>query len=279
VAALVATTTADAQGLVVLPGLLALAAIAWLGARAQAQPDGAARPGGMPRSKVQHDAILRVARWLIVAGFALFCAFAMRRLAIGEQGLRAALGLAAAALILGPRPAWPRGAALASALVLLAVGSTLLARSADPFGWRALASELTWADHTDDASAIARAAARLAPAGSVWAIPADLETFRLLSGQAVVADFTSIPFADPAMADWRVRIETLYGPIDTAGFAAQRQMAANWRDHGAAAALGARTAYGATHAVLMRETPWAGPVLAENQTYKAVALTDAADAP
>jgi len=261
---------------VVLPGLMALAAIAWLGARGQ-EGHGGAQPDGAPHDPTLRH--LRAARWLVVAGFALFCAVAMRRLAIGEQGLRAALGLAAAALILGPWRAWPRGAALAAAIVLLAVGATLMIRPAGLFGWRALASELTWADHADDASAIARAAARLAPAGSVWAIPADLETFRLLSGQAVVADFTSIPFADPAMADWRARIETLYGPIDTAGFAAQRQMAANWRDHGAAAALGARTAYGATHAVLLRETPWAGPVLAENQTYKAVALTDAANAP
>jgi hypothetical protein len=72
------------------------------------------------------------------------------------------------------------------------------------------------------------------------------------------------------MTDWRARVEAIYGPISGSGFAAQKSMIDNYRTmpHLDVAARD----YGATFAVLYKDTPWTGPVLAQNDEFKAVAI-------
>ena len=72
------------------------------------------------------------------------------------------------------------------------------------------------------------------------------------------------------MREWRQRMETLFAPGDATGFKASHVMTENYRngiDWQQVASL-----YGATHAVLFEETPWSGPVLLTNGTYKLVPL-------
>ena len=76
------------------------------------------------------------------------------------------------------------------------------------------------------------------------------------------------------MLEWKARLDRLFGPITERGFAAGREMTDTYRlgiDWGTAA-----REFGATHAVLFKDTPWRGDVLYQNDTFKAVKLYDTA---
>ena len=165
------------------------------------------------------------------------------------------------------RPAARALSILGLSAVLAATGLT---RQAGLFGWPVLQADFSLDDLRDDASDAARAAGRVSPDGAVWVVPVDHEAFRLLSRRAVVVDFTSVPFDDASLADWKRRIDTLYGVVGGGGFSAERRINAAYR-----AGIDwdvARSAFGATHALLYADTPWSGPVLFENNSFKAVAL-------
>ena len=74
------------------------------------------------------------------------------------------------------------------------------------------------------------------------------------------------------MREWRKRIRNVYGDTPGGGFVAQAAMNQNYRSVTPEKMAQLSGAYGARFAVLDRETPWPGPILYENETYKAVSL-------
>ena len=75
------------------------------------------------------------------------------------------------------------------------------------------------------------------------------------------------------MREWRARLLGIFGPTNRGGFGALREMKDAYRTGLDWAAVAPR--YNATYAVLFAETPWKGPVLYENDGYKAVRIGDA----
>ncbi len=215
-----------------------------------------------------------VIRWVGLVVLILLCAAANHRYGVQLQNLRAALALAALALIFLPRDNRTAGLVLATVLIATVLGTTTLTRERGLFGVRALQAQFVWPDLNGDEVKIARAAGKLSPPDAIWMVPPNFEAFRMHAGRAVVVDYTSIPFDDAAMREWRARIEGVYGPINGGGFEARNNMMKAYRagiDWPAAARH-----YGATHAILMAETPWSGEVLHENESFKAVRIIDAA---
>lgn len=209
--------------------------------------------------------------WAIAAVASLAIAFYMRRFGIGDQGARVALGLALLWLLAGDTPLRQLSAVAITAVALIA---TFVTRHEGFLGWHALRAQYTWSDLTGADHRIARAAGEVSPEGAIWVLPPELENFRILAHRGVVVDFTSIPFGGAGMTDWRARVDAVYGPVAGSGFAAQKSMDENYRT---APGLEAARDYGATFAVLYRDTPWTGPVLAENETYVAVPIGPGTD--
>ena len=198
--------------------------------------------------------------WLgLGLGVALSAALAWRY-GIPVQSLRGALAFALIALVLLP---WVRG----GVVLALILGLTAPALS---IVLRPVGASYSWLDHQDAEAQIARQAGQLSPEGAIWAVPPDQERFRLLSGRGVVVSFTAIPFDDAGLANWYQRLEALYGPFSKRGFGALQEMRATHRADTEWIAAAQR--FGATHAVLYADTSWDGPVLYENEKFKAVAL-------
>ncbi|MCA8890090.1 MAG: hypothetical protein KDA46_14745 [Parvularculaceae bacterium] len=130
----------------------------------------------------------------------------------------------------------------------------------------------SWADIKDDDAVIARWVKDNTPAEAVFATPPDFERFRLLGERAVVADYTSIPFDEMAMREWRRRMGVLYGEVKGGGFKALRAMDKNYHAL-TPSELRARTAaFNADYAVIYASTPWPDAALYEHGAYKVVRL-------
>ena len=134
----------------------------------------------------------------------------------------------------------------------------------------ALTPEFSWEDLSGRDIDIARWAWANTPEGAVWATPPDFESFRVVAKRAIVVDFTSIPFGDLAQREWKERIMTLYGPVNRSGFAALAEMKKNYAGADEKELRADMTKYGVDYAVLYNSTPWDGPILYQNETYKAV---------
>lgn len=209
--------------------------------------------------------------WLAMPVLLAGSLYVTYRYGLHEDTVRAALALACIALIFAPKPSADIGKGLAVVLVMAAIALTAATRANGLFGWSALKAEFVWSDLQSPEVDIARTAKANSPANSLWLVPPRFESFRLIANRAVVADFTSIPFQDIPMRQWRQRMETLYAPGNSTGFKASHLMTQNYQqgiDWQQAASL-----YGATHAVLFAETPWSGPVIQSNGTYKLVELS------
>jgi hypothetical protein len=199
-----------------------------------------------------------------------------RRYGAEKEAAQAAVGLACLGLAhaswLGPRT----GTALAAAVAAGAVAMAVATRGSDgPFGQEKLASQFTWDDLSGPQVELAHRAKAETPPDSLWLVPPDFERFRAVARRAVVADFTSLPFDDAAMREWRERMETLYGPFEgkafaAGGFPALAAMRKVWR--GGQTIRSAAAAYGADFAIIHDDTDWDGPVLFRSGPYKAVAL-------
>ena len=211
-----------------------------------------------------------VIRWAGLAMLILLSLAAQYRYGLTQQSLRALLALAALALIVAPRPGKPAGTILATFLVAVTLTATALTRDRGLLGLDALRTQLIWADLKGDNFEISRAASDLSPPDAIWLVPPDFESFRIISGRAIVVDHTSIPFDDAAMREWRTRMEAIHGPVDGGGFTALRAMKQVYRDGIDWSAVARR--YGADYAVLHAETPWPGPILFENDSFKAIRL-------
>lgn len=193
-----------------------------------------------------------------------------RRGAIEEQSVRAIAALIVLGILMLPGFSACLRMGLATGVTALVLMAVLLTRADGLFGRTGLKSQFTWSDLTGDDMDIARHAAAQSPPDAVWLIPPELEMFRMVAGRTVVVDYTSIPFDDAAMGLWYQRMTRLYGPLSGGGFQGLRAMQAtyarnpNWAE--------AARAFGATHAVLYRDSPWTGPVLASAGAFKAVRL-------
>ncbi len=194
----------------------------------------------------------------------------MTRYGQGEYIVRVALALACIALVFVPKPGRDAGMGIAVVLVAGVIALTTYTRDQGLLGWSALKAEFIWSDLQSPEADIARAARANSPADALWLVPPRFESFRVMANRAVVADFTSIPFQDMPMREWRQRMETLYAPGDATGFKASHVMTENYRK--GINWQEAASRYGATQAVLFDDTAWPGPVLYTNGTYKLVAL-------
>lgn len=134
----------------------------------------------------------------------------------------------------------------------------------------ALTPEFTWADLSGGDIDIAYWARANTPAGAVWATPPDFESFRIIAERAIIVDYTSIPFGDLALREWKLRMATLYGPLEGSGFIALNIMKKNYAAADSEQLRAAMKSYGADYAILNNSTPWDGQILYQNETYKAV---------
>ncbi len=211
-------------------------------------------------------------RWAGLGLLILLVAAASYRYAILQQSLRAALALAALLLIRTPYIGATVRPMLASLVVAAVLLATTINREKGLFGLPALQAQFIWSDQTGDDIDVARAARALSPPDAIWLVPPDLENFRLYAARPVVADYTSFPFTDPEMREWRARLRDIFGPTDRGGFGALREMKATYRASLDWTAVAQK--YNATYAVLLADTLWNGPVLYENDGYKAVRISD-----
>ncbi|MBS1239703.1 MAG: hypothetical protein H6R45_409, partial [Proteobacteria bacterium] len=194
------------------------------------------------------------------------------KVGVREEMLRAAVGVACLSVFYGRGlEQWP-----------LRAGAAALVGSLIAFGWinrdlhvtdiDAFRPTYGFGDLEESDADIARWAKSHTPSNSTWVTPPDFERFRLIAERPIVVDFTSIPFNDLAMREWKARMTALYGEGKGGGFSALNSMDRNYRESSPAALRSAGERFGADYAVLYAETPWPGPVLYRNAHYKAVRL-------
>ncbi|MCI0465557.1 MAG: hypothetical protein L0Y57_00890 [Beijerinckiaceae bacterium] len=192
------------------------------------------------------------------------------RVGVGGEMARAVTGTVCAALVY----TFSSGAAIALVAVLIAFG--IVNRNREFVDFAIFHPTYGWADLKGPDAEIARWIKGNTPVGSLWATPPDFESFRLIAERAIIVDYTSIPFQELPMREWRARIAALYGEVKGDGFEALAAMAANYRAANQAALEDAARAYGADFAVLYEDTPWTGEILHQNGKYKAVRIMPAA---
>ena len=163
-----------------------------------------------------------------------------------------------------------RGAQLAMVLVACVLSFAFINKNQNWVSGRAFNPKTSWADIQSPDAEIARWAKVNTDADALWMTPPEFETFRLLSGRGVIADYTSVPFTNEAMKEWRERMRVQYGEVSGGGFVALGQMMSNYRAESPARHRETMLRYGAAYAVLYSESYWDGPVLFDNGTFKAV---------
>ncbi|MGV6847691.1 MAG: DUF6798 domain-containing protein [Marinibacterium sp.] len=176
-------------------------------------------------------------------------------------------GLALAALARLPRR---RGAMAAAAIILGFLALVIHASGQGPLARPDFQSALTLEESAQDSTQIALMARDIGPKDALWLVPPRMENFRYVAGHPVVADFTSIPFEDTGLIEWRARMTDLFGDTTRSGHGASREMTDRYRSD-PPVALAAQK-YGARYAVLFAETPWDGDVLAVAGDYKVVQI-------
>lgn len=218
------------------------------------------------------------AAWAIAAGAALAVAFIDRKFSYGFEQMRLFVASLSLLLIyksaLAPAARIWAGLGATAAFLLFAVVN----KDARWIDVKTFRPTFAWSDLQGPDVDIARWARASPPSCATWAAPPEFETFRLIAGRAVVADFTSIPFDDSAMRAWKDRMLTLYGPVEAAGFQALLEMQQNYRGILREELRKRAEKFGAHCAVLYASTPWTGPVLYQNEAYKAVLLAPPGEA-
>jgi len=214
----------------------------------------------------------KLIEFVLAAGLVLVTIYLIMTIGAREEAVRAALGAIGIGLLYLTPLAVPAAAAVAVALTGALITFGLLNRSLQISHRGVFNPTYTWSDLKTDDADIARWVKANTPAGAVWITPPEFEAFRLIAARPVVVDFTSIPLQQGAMREWRKRIRAVYGDTPGGGFVAQAAMDRNYRSVTPEKMAQLSGAYDARFAVLDRETPWPGPILYENETYKAVSL-------
>lgn len=255
--------------------------LAWVAAAVPVLCTGEAQPAALAAAvttmEVSRRLRLRGAPALAVAGLLILMASVMLMRGDARDTGRAVVGLVVLAAWFGAAGdrLGRRIGAVALVATMIALGVVNRRVGYDAPG-AVLEPTYTFDDiRTPDAD-MARWVGRHTPRDVVWIIPPDLETFRLFAERAVVVDFTSVPFEDQALREWDVRIRAVYGDVEGGGFTALRAMKRHYAAADPARLRAAARRYGATHAVLYADTPWAGPVLYETDGFKAVSLLEEA---
>jgi hypothetical protein len=248
----------------------------WLAALVPVLVTGDAQPLAMVASICAMEAARRlkpgaVGQAALAGLLVLFSVAVALKFAAQNEIARAAVGAICLWLFFGTT--WGKAAprVLATALVAGVIALGWVNRDLRA-GAELIDPPYSWDDLRGSDADIARWAKANTPPGGVWLTPPDFESFRLLAERAIVVDYTSIPFKDAAMREWRNRMRVAYGDVEGTGFTALHEMEAVYRasDPARLGQVGAR--YGATYAVLYADTPWPGPTLYRNADYKAVRL-------
>lgn len=189
-----------------------------------------------------------------------------------EETIRLGIGIACLAAWFSPSAirAATQPAALALAAGAIAIGSWN--RTADVIRSPTFHPIYTWSDLKGaDVEAAVWAKANT-PKDALWITPPDFENFRLLASRAIIADYTSIPFSDGALREWRRRMFELYGPVSAGGFSGLSEMKASYRHVSEADLRNNARRWGAEYAVLYAETAFSSAPVYANSEYKIVRL-------
>ena len=238
-------------------------------------------PGGLfPFVATAVLAALRFRPWfldrlnpiLLTGGLAALVAALWLRAGSADEQVRllAALGLTAA-FAQPRRPVRLAGAALAALLVAAIVSNRPTDAAYEPSPVRPI---VTMDDLRGPAAAAARAASETTPPGATFVAPPTFGILRFVGSRALVVDFEAIPFQPAHMREWRERIRRVYGDVEGTGHAARAALDASYRRVTDAHLGTLAREYGATHAVLYRETATALPSVYENERYRIVRLSD-----
>lgn len=218
---------------------------------------------------------MAIGRWPELAlAVALLVGAAFVTIDIGsrEESARAAIaGISIGLLYLSPLTLVP-ASALAASLVGALIVFGLVNREIGLIDRGIFKPTYRWADVKSDDADISRWVEANTPPGATWITPPEFETFRVLAKRPIVVDWTSIPFQAEAMREWRRRIRVVYGDVPGGGFVAQEAMSRNYRSIEPEKLAHLSAEFNAPFAVLYRETPWPGPILYENYSFKAVSL-------
>lgn len=218
---------------------------------------------------------MAIGRWHELALTAvLLVAAAVVTLDIGsrEESARAAIACISIGLLyLSPLALVP-ASALAGSLVVALIAFGLVNRELGLIDRGIFKPTYRWADVKTDDADISRWVEANTPSGATWITPPEFEIFRALAKRPIVVDWTSIPFQERAMREWRRRIRVVYGDVRGGGFAAQQALSRNYRSITPEKLAQLSAEFNAPFAVLYRETPWPGPILYENDSFKAVSL-------
>ncbi|TQV72451.1 DUF6798 domain-containing protein [Denitrobaculum tricleocarpae] len=132
-------------------------------------------------------------------------------------------------------------------------------------------------------------AKRELPEDAVFLTPPNFGAFRIFAERAIVVDFKSWTFGDPA--GWLARLENAYGALDgpgvdtgealdessgqgLGGFALMRRLDARYKEISDRKIAGIAQQYGVRYAVLYRATETNYPAVFEGRRYKIVALSN-----
>lgn len=189
-----------------------------------------------------------------------------------EEAMRAAIaGLSIGLLYLTPI-ALVSASAMAVSVTLALIAFGWFNRDRNLVDLDVFQPTYQWADVKGDDADIARWVKANTPPGAVWITPPQFEAFRLLAERPIVVDWTSIPFQEDAMREWRRRIRVVYGDVPGAGFVALQGLERNYHSITPERLTNLSIEFNAPFAVIDRETPWPGEILYENGAYKAVSL-------
>ena len=131
---------------------------------------------------------------------------------------------------------------------------------------------ITLADDKDETYRLGEYLRNNSPENAVIMVPPQGLRLRLTAERAVVVDFKAFPFNDDAIREWYARIVFCYGKPDVIDLTVSDQLDAAYALIDSAHLRRIRDGYGATHAILFRNTPAEYPVIFESERYKVVRI-------
>lgn len=119
-------------------------------------------------------------------------------------------------------------------------------------------------------------AKRQLPKDAIFLTPPNFGAFRIFAERAIVVDFKSWTFSDPA--DWLERIENTYGALQgPGGFPMMGRLDERYKDIDDRKIAGIAEQYGTRYAVLYLTTETNYPSVFEGQRYKVVSISNTSE--
>jgi len=132
--------------------------------------------------------------------------------------------------------------------------------------------DILYSDGQSDFHQVSRFVRNKTKKNSMFLIPPTLGGFRLMADRAVVVNWKSFPFQELAAVEWKKRILSCYGPLNSIGHTARDEMTENYKKIDDIKIKELKTKYGFSHSVLFNKTKTNFPVIYENKKYKVVLL-------